>query len=127
MAGRRRAALPDDALAVGRGARRWRCWPRPRDGGQRHQALDLSVDRLGQGEGIELIPERDPRRDRRRIGGGACEQAVKRGPRRVVPPPEPGPDALLAHERDGWQEEILEQPELVAVRAFSAATASGVS
>jgi hypothetical protein len=77
-------------------------------------SMSQRVSQSAQG-GIELIPERDPRRDRRRIGGGAREQAVKRGPRRVVPPPEPGADALFAHELDGGQEEILEQPELVTV------------
>jgi Glycosyltransferase WbsX len=78
--------------------------------GQRDQALDLPVDRLGQGEGIELIPERDPRCDRRRIGRGAPLEAIERRAGRVVAPPEPGPDALLAHELDGGQgpfEEVL--------------------
>jgi hypothetical protein len=96
MAGRRRAAAPHDPLERGHGARARRREPRAGHGGQRHEALDLSVNRLGQGKRIELISERPPPRDYGGIGRGAGLQALEGRAGRVVAAPEPSPDALLA-------------------------------
>src|SRR5262245_16215420 len=112
MPGRRRASTTPDWCGRGRHDQGR---ARPGRRRQRQKPFNLPVDRLGQREGIELIPERDPRRDRRRIGRRARLEALERSARRFVPAPAPGPDALLAQELDGGQEEILEQPELVAV------------
>jgi hypothetical protein len=79
--------------------------------------LELPVDRLGEGEGIETIAERDEGGDLGAVdlGVGARLHALQRGARGIVASAQPGADALFADELDGRQEEVLEQTELVGV------------
>ncbi len=75
----RRAGSRDDRSRP-RGVRR------PGGRGQRHEPFDLLVDRLGQGEGIELIAQGHELRHRRGIGLSTRLHPLRRRAGRVVPP-----------------------------------------
>jgi hypothetical protein len=61
---------------------------------------------VGEGEGIELIPQRQPPGDHRGIGRGTRLQALERRARGIVLAAEPRAHPHLADELDRGQEEI---------------------
>ena len=81
--------------------------------GEGEDGLELPVDRLGEGEGIQTIAEGDERVDLGLVDLRAGEDALQGRAWGIVASAEPGADALFAHELDGGQEEVLEQAELV--------------
>jgi len=113
MTGRRRPAAAHDRHGRSRHGRRARVAAGRRR--QFDQALELPLDGLGQGEGVEAVQHPDPMADHGGIGFGAGLQALERGARRVVAAAEAGADALLTHELDRGQEEVLKEAQWVPV------------
>ena len=83
--------------------------------GQRREPVELPVDRLGQGERVQLIPQGHELSHGRDIRVRRGLHPLERRAGRVVQPAQARTDALLADELDRGQEEVLEQPELVAI------------
>ena len=82
---------------------------------QCEKPVELPVDRLGQGERVQLIPQGHELSHGRDIRVRRGLHPLERRAGRVVQPAQARTDALLADELDRGQEEVLEQPELVAI------------
>ncbi len=84
--------------------------------GQVYERLDLAIDRLGQGEGIELIPQPHQRRHGLRIRLGTRLDPFERRARHIVVATQAGAHALLGHQLHRRQEEVVEEPQLVLIQ-----------
>src|SRR2546425_6386277 len=83
--------------------------------GEGIEALELVIDGLGEGKWIEAIPQGGQGRNRGGIAARGRLHSLERRAGGVVAPAEARADALLAHELDRGQEQVLEQAQLVAV------------
>ncbi len=94
-------------------------------GGEGVDPLELLVDRPGEGERIQAVALPPQLRCHARVDLRASEHPFEGRARRVVAPPNSGPDPLLAHELDRGQEEVLEEPELVPVEGIDGGAGLG--
>src|ERR1700680_342742 len=79
------------------------------------EAVEFSVDQLGESKGIQPVPEL---LQRRYLLGGShfgSHEAIQRGARPVITTREPGASPHLTHELHRGLKEIHHQPELVPV------------
>ena len=78
--------------------------------GERIDLLELALDGLGQGEGIEAGAHRRQLRDSGRVGLRGVHDALEGRAGRVIAPADAGADPVLAHELHRRQEEVLQEP-----------------
>src|SRR3989304_3302740 len=92
--------------------------------GEAVDVLDLALDRLRQGEGIEGLAELLETLD---LGMLRCagQEAIEGRLGLIAHALEPAPDTYFAHELDGGLEEIHRQPPLVSIQIVERGTGFG--